>query len=228
MREVQGDLVFGEVKSRFAHWARVLTLALGNASCTGIVEGSADLPNLGLGGSAAGGASAGGASAGGAASGGSPSGTRFGQCATCHGPTGEGSALGYEIRHPVRPYSTWVVRNGRTGGEFSGSAMLAYGPSTLTDAELEDIFDYLDSFAQPTTGEGLYQDNCRNCHGADARGGVTGVDISDKNYEDALEKVRGGEGGNDYADRSQYMPAFAGDVLSDAEVRTIAEYLGTL
>jgi mono/diheme cytochrome c family protein len=57
---------------------------------------------------------------------------------------------------------------------------------------------------------------------------VTGVDISDKDYEDALEKVRQGEGGNDYADRTRYMPALAADVLSDAQVRAITDYIGTL
>ncbi|HKY36785.1 MAG TPA: c-type cytochrome [Polyangiaceae bacterium] len=157
-----------------------------------------------------------------------PSASSFAQCAVCHGPTGDGTALGYEIRHPVRPYTAWVVRHGRTGGEFPGSAMLAYATAALSDAHLSSIFDYLDSFPQPTDGQGLYLDYYRNCHGTNARGGVTGVDISDKAYNDALEKVREGEGGTNYANRAIYMPAFPASRLSDADVRAIAEYIGTL
>jgi hypothetical protein len=161
----------------FVYCACAALLAFGTASCTGIVEGTGDLLTPGTGGT----------SSGGTANGGGPNGDPFTACAACHGPNGEGTALGYEIRHPVRPYATWVVRHGRTGGEFPGSAMLAYAPSSLTDAQLGTIFDYLDSLPQPTTGEGLYLDYCRNCHGTDARGGVTGVDISDKEFRYALE-----------------------------------------
>jgi mono/diheme cytochrome c family protein len=204
--------------SRLVFWTCGVLLALGNASCTGIVEATADQPNQ----------ATGGASGGGSPNGGDPAGNAFAQCAVCHGPTGEGTALGYEIRHPVRPYAAWVVRHGRTGGEFPGSAMLAYGATVVSDGQLSSIFDYLDAFPQPTDGQGLYLDYCRNCHGTDARGGVTGVDISDKEYNDALEKVRVGEGGTDYGSRDMYMPAFPASRLSDADVRAIADYIGTL
>jgi mono/diheme cytochrome c family protein len=142
--------------------------------------------------------------------------------------TGEGTVLGYELRHPLRPFSTWVVRNGRSGGEFPSSVMLPYSADLLSDADLGAIFDYLASFPQPTTGEGLYLDYCANCHGADARGGMAGADISDKGFNDASEKVRRGEGGVDYGNRAAYMPAFGGEVLSDDELRAITDYLATL
>ena len=208
---------FSRMKCRLVSWTCSVLLSLGNASCTGIIEETTDQLNP----------AAGGSSSGGSPNGGDPSTNAFTQCAVCHGPTGEGTALGYEIRHPVRPYATWVVRHGRTGGEFPGSAMLAYG-AAVSDAQLSSIFDYLDSFPQPTDGQGLYLDYCRNCHGTDARGGVTGVDISDKAYKDALEKVRKGEGGTDYGSRDMYMPAFPASRLSDADVRAIADYIGTL
>ena len=204
--------------SRLVYWTCGVLLALGNASCTGIVEGTADPGNPAAGGS-------GGSDS---PNGNDPGASSFAQCAVCHGPTGEGTALGYEIRHPVRPYATWVVRHGRTGGEFPGSAMLGYDAGTVSDAQLSSIFDYLDGFPQPSDGQGLYLDYCRNCHGTDARGGVTGVDISDKAYNDALEKVREGEGSTNYGSRNMYMPAFPASRLSNAEVRAIADYIGTL
>lgn len=149
-------------------------------------------------------------------------------CAPCHGIDAAGTELGYELRHPVRPYAQWVIRNGRPGDEFEASAMAAYAPDVLGGAELEKIFDYLDSFEQPTTGEGLYLDYCRNCHGIDARGGVVGVDISDKEIGDITEKVREGEGGAGYGNRIAYMPAFDAQTLTDDELTAIADYIATL
>ncbi|MBC8067859.1 MAG: cytochrome c, partial [Deltaproteobacteria bacterium] len=94
------------------------------------------------------------------------------------------------------------------------------------DAELESIFDYLDSFPQPAEGEGLFMDYCRNCHGVDAAGGVVGVDIRDE-VSEALEKVRDGEG-NDIGNRTEFMPAFSEARLSDDEVAAIVEFVGGL
>lgn len=153
----------------------------------------------------------------------------FGQlCSPCHGPSGEGSALGYELQHPVREFSTWVVRNGRPGDEFENSAMAAYATTSISDASLEEIWDYLDAFPQPTTGEGLYLDYCRNCHGDDAGGGVVNKDISDKDFADAEERVREGAGLADPGARTLYMPAFGTDVLSDSELQMLMDYVATL
>jgi mono/diheme cytochrome c family protein len=145
-------------------------------------------------------------------------------CAPCHGPAGEGSELGYELRHPSRPYATWVVRNGRPGTEFDNSVMAPYSESILSDADLEKIWDYLDSFEQPTTSEGLYLDYCGNCHGPDATGGVVGVIITDKTFPDAIEKVREGEGGTNYGNRPVYMPGFDTSRLTDDEVQLIVDF----
>lgn len=150
-------------------------------------------------------------------------------CASCHGNDGEGTALGYEVQHPVRDYSTWVVRNGRPPGnaELPGSVMVAYAPGTLEDATLEEIWDYLDTFAQPTTGEALYMDYCGNCHGADAAGGITGVDIRVELAE-IFEKVREGENVGNYAARGSSMPRFSESRISDAEIQLIADYVAGL
>ena len=148
----------------------------------------------------------------------------FAQCAPCHGPSGEGTALGYELRHPDRPHAEWVVRNGRMGApEFPTSVMLAYPAATLSDADLGKIFDYLSAFPQPTTGQGLYLDYCGNCHAADAKRS----DISNKVFADVIGMVRSGEEA-DVKYRSVYMPAFATSTLSDAEVQLIMDYIASL
>lgn len=150
-----------------------------------------------------------------------------GLCAACHGLDAEGTERGYELRHPDRDHAGWVIRNGRSGDEFEG-AMLPFDGTVLSDADVNAIFDYLDSFPQPEDGEGLYADYCGNCHGSNARGGAVGKDISDKGYEDALEKVRRGEGGKNYGARQKYMSAFDDDALSNAELRAITDFVAGL
>ena len=145
-------------------------------------------------------------------------------CASCHGPTGEGSILGYEVRHPRREYARWVVRNGRAGAELAPSVMAPFGEDLLSEAELDRIFDYLDAFPAETTGEGLYLDHCRACHGVDAAGGESQKDIRFELHE-ALEKVRQGEGGTDYGARTGYMPSWSADELSDDDVAAIVTYV---
>lgn len=151
-----------------------------------------------------------------------------GLCAPCHGADGEGTTLGYELRHPDREHARWVIRNGRPGAEFENSEMIPFAEAVLSDADLDAIFDYLDSFPQPESGEELYLDYCRNCHGADAAGGTVDKSIRGRSYHDALEKVREGEGGKNYGARNQYMSAFDSSELSNAEVGAIADYLATL
>ncbi|MCA9707642.1 MAG: cytochrome c [Myxococcales bacterium] len=153
----------------------------------------------------------------------------YGQlCSPCHGPNGVGTTLGYELQHPVREFSTWVVRNGRPGDEFENSSMSAYGTNVVSDTSLEEIWDYLDAQPQPTTGEGLYLDYCANCHGVDATGGVVGKDISDKTFADSLERVREGAGLSDPGARMFYMPAFDTDVVSDQELQLLIDHVATL
>lgn len=147
-------------------------------------------------------------------------------CAACHGPAGEGSQLGYEIRHPVRDFGEWVVRNGRSNGEFP-VVMAPYDEAQVSDEELTEIWDWLDEFPRPETGEGLYLDFCANCHGETGRGGVTGVRIAGE-AEDLRRKVRVGENVRSYGQRSGYMPAFSTAMISDEELALIEEYVQSL
>jgi mono/diheme cytochrome c family protein len=150
-------------------------------------------------------------------------------CAACHGPTGEGTALAPELQHPVADFSTWVVRNGRDSDGYAGP-MLAYAETMVTDRQLEEIWTWLASLPQPTTGGALYLDYCANCHGTDARGGRVAKDIQEKGTEpaDLTEKVREGEGGTNYAAATLYMPHWSTAQISNDELALIAEYITTL
>lgn len=150
-------------------------------------------------------------------------------CAPCHGNEAQGTDLAYEIQHPPVEYATWVIRNGRPGVEFPDAMMAAWAEATLSDAEVTAILEYLDEFPQPTTGEALYLDYCGNCHGADAQGGVVGVspleEIIDGDYDKVFEQVREGDDEGGPGARSNYMPAFGTDALTDVEVDLIVDYL---
>ncbi len=146
-------------------------------------------------------------------------------CSGCHGLEGEGTELGYELRHPDRELSTYVIRTGREGVEFENSAMAAYGEDLFSDAQLVELYDWLDSFEQPADGAGLYADYCANCHGADPlAGGVIDKDIADKDLNDMREKVR--EGVGEVSDpRQGYMSSFSETQLSDAELQAMIDWM---
>ena len=150
-------------------------------------------------------------------------------CLGCHGAVGEGTAFGYQIQEPVLDYATWVVRNGRTGNaEFVGP-MPAFDEGDLSVAELNEILEFLRTQARPETGELLYKRFCGNCHGEMGSGGVVRQSITRDARRDPdglLNTVRRGEGGNDYADRRNFMPSWSALEISDSEVWKIAQYLG--
>lgn len=146
-------------------------------------------------------------------------------CAPCHGPQGEGTALGYELQHPVEDYATWVVRNGRpAGGELAG-VMAAYDADAFSDADLEATWAWLQAMPRAEDGEGLYLDFCGNCHGADGNGGAV-REGARSTAQSIMRHVRGGEGGSNFSARERYMPAFSADALSDAELALIIDFLG--
>jgi mono/diheme cytochrome c family protein len=90
------------------------------------------------------------------------------------------------------------------------------------------MWDWLDSFPQPTTGEGLYQDYCANCHGEDALGGVVDQGLDGETLTNIVDKVRAGNGDRAYAARGDYMPSWTAEQLNDAELELVADYLGGL
>jgi mono/diheme cytochrome c family protein len=153
-------------------------------------------------------------------------------CASCHGPRGEGvSGKGPEIQHPVRDFSTWVVRNGRSGNPgFPGQTMAAYTTAALSDATLTAIFDWLSTPAlpKPTTGAALYKDFCANCHSATGTGGTAGHNAKGQPLSKALQMVRSGHSLTQFSSRTGYMSKWSTTELTDAEVGLIVTYLDSL
>jgi len=144
-------------------------------------------------------------------------------CAHCHGDDALGTEDGPEVRHPNADYLRWIVREGRMDHPDFPEGMQPVPDECLTDAMIEEIITFLNSFPEPTTGAELYADYCANCHGADGKGGVTGVSLDGELHENAGIAVSGHETTN-YASRNEYMPA-QGDNLTAAEIQLITDYL---
>ena len=74
--------------------------------------------------------------------------------------------------------------------------------------------------AESPSGETLYNDTCRRCHGEEGRGAKGPQLVPFKlSYEKALDRIRHPE---------CEMPAFSEDELSDADVAMIVAYLKTI
>ena len=148
-------------------------------------------------------------------------------CAECHGEIGEGVAdKGYELQHPTREYFDWVTRNGRDGDGFL-DPMPSYDETIITPEQLEAIWDYLDTPAKPTTGEGLYADYCASCHGDDGRGGVVGIGANHSEPGFTFH-VQEGFPNVPFGDRAGYMPGYDASWLSTAELALMKEYLDSI
>jgi mono/diheme cytochrome c family protein len=147
-------------------------------------------------------------------------------CAVCHGVQGVGGMFAPEIQHPVRDYSTWVVRNGRAVTTFP-KPMEKVAVDKLSDADLALIWDYLDLPPQPTTGQALYLDYCGNCHGADGKGGPTMRPIVEELAE-LKKQVRDGTHPGEFDMRREYMPAMSPSRISDSELQLIYDYVESL
>ncbi len=148
------------------------------------------------------------------------------QCKLCHEDQGKGGVLAPEIQHPIRDYSSWVVRHGRAMTTFI-KPMAIVAPDKLPDADLALIWDYLDKPPQPTTGEGLYKDYCANCHGADGKGGPTMRPIT-MALGKLKQVVRAGTHLGEFDMRREYMSAFPASRISDAELDLVYTYVDGL
>jgi len=149
-------------------------------------------------------------------------------CVTCHGPNGEGTVVGPEIRFTPKEYAVAVVRNGRKTPNGMASGMVAFPTTTLSDADLDSINTWQNSFAKPTTGQGLYLSMCGNCHGPSTpTGGSAPISIQGKSKADVSMYVRNGNG-TDFSMRATYMPKFDTTLLTEADLALIETYLGSM
>ncbi|MCA9541221.1 MAG: c-type cytochrome [Myxococcales bacterium] len=203
---------------------RIGFLALALAVAAGCDDGGSD-STQDMGGGMGGMGGAGGA--GGEGGGGGPDGQMvFMQiCSSCHGADGGGTSLGPDIRNPADwGYNTYVVRNGRDDlDEFAG-AMAAYGENIIDDATLDAIWTWLGEAEKPADGEGLFLRFCTNCHDADGSGGRALTPLMGEAHE-VLEKVREGNGGDQYGVANLFMPAFDTDLITDAELELLRAYV---
>ncbi len=148
------------------------------------------------------------------------------KCATCHGETGEGTPKGPHILHPVKDFSTWLVRNGRKHPSFP-EAMPKFTEAEVPTVQLNQILAFLSEPPKPTTGRDLFNDFCRQCHGADGKL-VSGHNIATKTAQEFITNVRNGHHPGEFERRTGYMPKWSAAELTDAEIRLMNTYLRSL
>jgi len=155
------------------------------------------------------------------------------ECAVCHGPRGDGTERGMPLYKPHRVYATHITRHGRQGSRQYAIPMPAYPNTALSDRQLGQIWDYLDSLSSPTTGEQLYRSYCANCHGPDGLGGACGQPLI--NADGILTQsnlftlwVRWGQNDGSYDRRGSYMPRWNRSENSDADVEKLRSYIQSL
>jgi mono/diheme cytochrome c family protein len=153
----------------------------------------------------------------------SPEGLFDSHCTSCHAD-GAPTEQTPEIRNPVRPWASYVIRNGHDSAVFEAS-MPAFGDDLLSDAEVDSLIDLLRAAPRPANGAGLYDRMCFNCHGENGAGGRINESISGDDIGEIEEAVRDGHRSNNPAD-AEYMPAFGDDDLTDDELGLIADFLG--
>jgi len=137
-------------------------------------------------------------------------------CAGCHGADAAGQPGRPDVRCTVRSRIADAVRRGRG----NGSAMPAFPPTELTDAQITLIARYLAGLCTGRPAD-VYASNCATCHGATGTGGrnangVRGPNIRCAGGGDLLEAVRSG---------SEGMPAFP--ELSSSRVQGLAVVAAT-
>ena len=97
----------------------------------------------------------------------------------------------------------------------------------MSDADLDSINTWQNSFTKPADGRGLYLNMCGNCHGPTTpTGGSAPISIQGKSKLDVGTFVRNGNG-TDFTMRATYMPKFDTTLLTDTELGLIETFLGS-
>ena len=171
-------------------------------------------------------------------------------CARCHGENAEGvednegaTGHGPPIVRATHEILTWIVRNGDENETLNNMGQVVGDPGKmdtftaemLPDSEVAIIEEFLHSFPKPTTGAGLFAENCAYCHGANGKGGeqeyasafhsapFAMLDLA--KFTTAVQQGHTTEGGQPIGpeDRREYMPPFQ-NVLSTEEISLIWDW----
>lgn len=129
-------------------------------------------------------------------------------CATCHGDSAQGlTGKGIGIKGDTANVSNYVHNGGKTMPKFT----------QITETQIKQIKDFLNSFTMPTDGAGMFQLYCASCHG-DKGQGVAG---SGPAIQKDTAKV------SDYVHNGGRLMAPI-PALNDAQIAQITKFIGTL
>jgi mono/diheme cytochrome c family protein len=103
-------------------------------------------------------------------------------CVSCHGDSAQGVTLsGPAIQRATREMTEYLVRNGDQNATVNGQNQIVGDPRTMTaftaamvsDAQIDEIVTWLQSFPAAATGAELFAQHCSFCHGVSGKGGAT-------------------------------------------------------
>jgi len=165
-------------------------------------------------------------------------------CGRCHGPDAKGRTIGTMVSPPIvgKPKTYLLARIRVTPEAYWNSQMPTFTPPQLSDAEFDEVYQYLLSLGQAPTlagpaapsptpfpgdnlaeGKYLYRLTCGTCHGPDGKGRDVAFtivpSILGKTKEYLLGSVR---------QPPPLMIPFTPEELGDADFDKLYQYILTL
>jgi len=154
-------------------------------------------------------------------------------CSSCHGPSGEGTAIGPSLTDSGAAGADFMLRTGRMPLDDPRSQPVRKPPA-FSDEEIGQITAFVASLGDGPEiprvdieagalehGQELFSENCAACHSSAGAGGAVGAGLeapplSSSSPVDIVEAMRIGPGA---------MPVFDESTLSEEEANSIARYL---
>ena len=102
-----------------------------------------------------------------------------------------------------------------------------YDKNEISELELALVWQYVDKLNKDkklSTAKQLYSFHCGNCHGQDARGGATQVDLVESS-EDFRVWIRKGAAITKPESHYKYMPRWNSMELSNEEIEIIESFV---
>lgn len=154
-------------------------------------------------------------------------------CATCHGPSGEGTRRGVDITESGTAAVDFMVRTGRMPLSHPDEPMRRH-PVGYTQGQIRALVDYTATFvhgpaagtpdlsgADLSAGAEQYLASCAACHQSAGSGGTLAYGdqappLGSATAREVAEAIRIGPGN---------MPNFSRDTMSDQEVADVTRYV---